>query len=395
MKIGIFGNTNNFLYVLALGLRERGHRVSLIINRKEVLHRPESREPGFIDGYPGWIHDHSDLEFDSYIFGHPRMGEMLNRLSWECDFIILNDLGPSLFEYCGVPALALMTGADLTFYADFETVNHMHASCSQEFLASAAGRLSKKQWAEFIRRQRNGLLNSNFVSVPLQGMVPEIDYLLNEIGVMQSRRTFIYLSSTLDLEPVPQRKTDKLRLICGSRLTWKKPLPVGSISMDNKGTDILLRGFADFITQGGKGELVLFRKGLHIEETVDLIRELGIEDNIEWLEQVTLNEFYNEIRKADVVCEQLGDTFPGLVALDSMALGKPVIANFQPEIMSQYYSEPVPACHARNSEDVANQLEQLAQSITRREEIALKQRRFAERYLSPLANADRIIGLFT
>ena len=391
VRIGIFGNTNNYPLALAMGLRKLGHQAVLVVNRKEPLHRPESKYAEFAQRYPDWILDCSDIPEDDFVAGSPRIGDVINFLSAHSHGLILNDLGPSLLGYCQRPAVALMTGSDISYYADYRTLETRRQCWSSEYTCSPGGRLATQRWGEFIGRQRGGLLAALAVSCPFPGLVPEIDDLLRAIGVSDARRIFVYLTGAVDRPALLKEGAQKLRILNGARLNWKKPMPAGFSRQDHKGTDILLRGFAQFLQTGGQGELVLFRKGLHVEETEALTRELGISKDLIWKDELGLHEFYAELEQADVVCDQFGDSFPGLVALDAMAMGRPVIANFRPPVMSVHYPERIPAFQAECAEDVTHHLLTLSASPDLRRSAGLAGRRFAETYLSPEANAIKCL----
>lgn len=387
--IGIFGNTNNYPYLLATGFRKLGHQVKLVVDRPELLHRPEAKAGDYSTSYPDWIMDCAALGEDQFIAESPRICDAINFVSSGCRATVLNHIGPSLSSRLRIPALSLLSGSDLTYYADYRSAEMRRSRWSPDFVRSAGGRLAEEKWIEFVSRQRDGILSSMAVSFPYPGLVPEGDALLRSIGVSDDRRFFIYIADTINLRPAALRKADKTKLILlnGARLTWKKPLPDGFSSQDDKGTDILLRGFAEFVKQGRKGELRMFRKGLHTTETELLIQELGIEDNITWIDELPLAGFWQAMREADVVCDQLGASFPGMVALDAMALGRPVLANFRLDIMGSFFPEDIPVCNATTAAEVCTQLETLSESTEFRAHLGLRARQFAERYLSPEANA--------
>jgi len=395
MKLGIFGNVNNYPLALALALRDLGHEAVLVVNRKNPLHRPEAQYPEYRGRYPDWIMDCSDLSEDEFVAASPRIGGVLNFLAGGSSGLLLNDIGPSLLPFCPMtPAVALMTGSDLTYYADRRTIATRQQCWSDDFKRSPGGRLEGRKWTEFIARQRTGIAAGRAVSAAFPGLVPEIDDVLRGIGVTADRRDYLYFHL---VEPAgvlrrctPQRR---LRILNGARLNWKRPLPPGFCSQDDKGTDVLLHGFARFVAAGGDAELVLFRKGLHVAETEALVHALSIDSYVTWRDEVTLGGFYQEIADADVVCDQFGDSFPGMVALDAMALGVPVIADFRPEIMSPYFPEPIPACQARTPSEVAVQIAALAASDRARREAGEAGREFARKYFSPRANALKCLRM--
>ena len=389
MRIGIFGNTNNNPLLLALGLRQLGHRVVLVVNRKEQSHRPESKYPEFADGYPNWIVDCSDITEEDFVWATPRISAALDALASGNDALVLNDLGPSLLEFCPLPAIALLTGSDLTYYANPRTTSVRYQGCATDYLQTPGARLGMRTWDAFIARQRAGIRLATTVSTAIPGLVPEMDDLLREIGVDSRQRDSYYMAFMNSRTP-PRRDGGRMRILNGARLNWK-PLPQGFCGLDHKGTDTLLRGFADFLVAGGDAELVLFRKGQHIAETEALVDALGIGGHIIWREQTSLHEFHAELLRADVVCDQLGDTFPGMVSLDAMALGVPVIANFRPDINHHLFPKPAAACQARTSAEVTGHLQALASSVEARQRAGLAAQEFARRYFSPVVSAARCV----
>ena len=182
MRIACFGNTNNYPFLLARGLRELGHNALLIVNQKQALHRPENLDPSLDGNYPGWIHDYSDVSNDHFIGPTPMIIPVL-RLLENSDAVILNHVGPSLLAYFDRPAIAFLTGSDLDYLARFETVSTLGRKWDDKFRASNAARLFRELWTGFVSRQRNGILRCRAVNFFPQGMLPDCDRLLDDIGV--------------------------------------------------------------------------------------------------------------------------------------------------------------------------------------------------------------------
>jgi glycosyltransferase involved in cell wall biosynthesis len=154
---------------------------------------------------------------------------------------------------------------------------------------------------------------------------------------------------------------------------------------------VLLAGFAAFLRHGGKGELRMVRKGLHVKETEHLARSLDIESCITWLDEMPLIAFREEMRQADIVCDQLGPSFPGMTALDAMALGRPVIGNFQIDWFTRQFGEGLPVCQAATAQEITRHLDALAGTPERIRKIGLAAREFAVKHFSPEANAVKCL----
>jgi glycosyltransferase involved in cell wall biosynthesis len=391
MRIGVFGNTNNYPLLLTIALRRLGHNAVLAVNRREPLHRPESRFPEFLSGYPDWILDCSSVAEEDFVAGHSRIESVLNFIACGSDALLLNDIGPALHGFCPLPALALLTGSDVTYYADPAMPSRRMAGTDPAWAASPGGTFYRRHWEAFVARQRAGILSAVAVSAPPRGLVPAMDAILAGIGIDESRRDFVYMADTTRRPRERQPANGALRVVNGARLNWKRPLPDGCSSQDHKGTDVLLRGFARFIAAGGQAQLTLFRKGLHVAETEALARDLGIHAYIDWKDETSATEFNDIVDGADIVCDQLGESFPGMVGVNAMAAGQPVIANFRLDVSGGLFPPDPPACHASTPEDVATHLTALAKSPALRVHVGEAARRFAETHLSPRANAEKCL----
>ena len=64
---------------------------------------------------------------------------------------------------------------------------------------------------------------------------------------------------------------------------------------------------------------------------------LGISERVTWLEEMRLSQFYEEMAAADLICDQFGSSFPGMVTTDAFALGRPVMANLRNEMVDTIF----------------------------------------------------------
>lgn len=395
MKIAIFGNTNNYPLRLALALRKLGVEIRLIVNEKYTLHRPEGVAPHYNGRYPEWMVDHADIAIDDYVAPTERIAPVLLTLEW-ADALILNHLGPSLLAFVPRPAIALLTGSDLDYFGDFATIDERRAVYAPAYAASAAGRLHDRLWYGLIKRQREGIRNATAVSYFHRGLNPEGDLLLDEIGVTDSRRFYLYMAEEVceTWKAPPVRAMP--RIFCGTRLTWVRPISPGSSSLDYKGTDIMIRGLAHYIRESGRRlEIRLVRKGTHVRETGALISELGLDGLVTWLDELPAYRFKEEVRQADICIDQLGTTScVGMAGLSAMAEGRPLIANWRPEIWDRVLGQRSPVCQASTPEDVSEHLRRLVSSKALRETIGRHSRQFVDAQFSPEAAGNECLRRF-
>lgn len=392
-SVVICGNTNNYPLVLGEGLRALGYDVRLIVTRKELLHRPEAKYPEWNGAYPEWIFDCSDLTDEDIAYESQELDRIVQLLTYNADLVVLNDAGVALATYIRAPHVAMLTGSDLAFYANFDSVNQRTSLWDPEFKRSAHGRRYIRRMADFVARQRDGILSAAVVTYGQRGLIPTGDLLLDQIGVQDGRRMMLYLSDTDQLRPAPPSlvKDRPLRIFSGCRIVYRRELHPALSDMDFKGTDIFLQGFATYCDLGGRGELRLPRKGQDFDDAVALVRTFGIEDRITWLDETPLAQFHSELAAADLVCDQFGSSFPGMVTSDAFALGRPVMANLRNEIMGQRFPEPLPGFDACTPAEIAARLLAIERDPELLSEMGARSRAYAEEYLSPRKMAMELI----
>ncbi len=393
MKIGMFGNANNYPFMLARALRRMGHEVLFIVDRSprtkwEILNRPENRYEDITLPYPDWIYDASPLDLWNFPSPPPERAKVA-RLLQSCDAVILNEFGLSLLPDIRRSAIALLTGTDLEVLANFQYADYLvrgsYGISSFLRIRSLIRRFIRKRFLlKLISAQREGIRLAVAVNYFARGLVPHGDALLDEIGVRHSQRIFFMMTDLelIQLQPMPHNPI--LRTFCGARLTWKKPAHPSLVSeLDCKGSDIMIRGLGLFArTTGIPLDIRLVKKGAHIAETMQLIEEEGIASQVTWREEMSQQDVLTEYKQADIIFEQLGMSMVGMGGLDAMAMGRPVIANGRPEIMEQVIGVPSPICQAATSEEVCAQLQRLVPSLAERERVGLASRRYIEEYFS-------------
>jgi len=390
-NIVIFGNTNNYPLLLAEGLKSLGHNVKLLFNRPECIHRPESKYADWKGSYPSWIYDVSDITDVDIAFETGKIDKVKKLLTYDVDLVILNDIGPSLIDYINVPHIVLLTGSDLTYYADFKILKTMTHGWDSRFKRSSEGRKHIRMMAQLIMRQRDGILSAKKVSFALRDLVPEGDELLDEIGISDEYRLMMFLSNVNGLKLSTAPKNKVLRILCGSRIVFNRKNNPYFSTQDFKGTDLLIYGFAEYCRLGGRGALTFFEKGQDVDEAKLLINELKINNRVHWLPEMTLVGFTEEMLKSDLICDQFGTSFPGMVSLDAYALGRPVMANLRNEVFSSLFSDPLPGFNVTTKMEIANTLLEIDSNPGLLEKKGLESRKYAEDYLSPKKMAAMLL----
>jgi hypothetical protein len=391
MKLGFFGNTNNYPLMLAQALRELGHEVVLVVSSREKLHRPESRNPEYKKGYPTWIVDASNFDEWDFIRLNPALSPVFDELA-NCDGLILNDLGPSLLPLLCRPAIALLTGSDISYNADLRSVTTRTACWAASYRSSAEGRLNESLIREFIQRQRKGIQKAIGVIHFPRGVVPESDTIFDELGVTDSKRFFQYIAELQLIKPTPAPQNIPIRVFSATRLTWKFPMEPGHSLLDYKGSDIMIRGLGLFCRQTGvRLDIQLVKKGLHLAETEQLIAEESLTEQVTWSEEMSLASVWSEFTRCDIVIEQLASSAIGMAGIDAFAAGRPVIGNARSEMFKSSFRQPMPICQASTAKEVCSQLQRLVFDYGTRSKLGELGRQFVEEHCSAKQFAQAIL----
>ena len=198
---------------------------------------------------------------------------------------------------------------------------------------------------------------------------------------------FLFCPRALSQIPIARSRKNRLRILNGARLLWKKTHDIRPTSQDLKATNLLLDGFVNYVRKGGSGILTLVKKGGDVSEAERFIEEQKIANQVVWMPEVSLNEFGNVIKAHDLVIDQLGHSFPGMVTTHAMALGRPVLANFRQGV----FPFDLPGLNAETAQQVSDQLFRAQNNREELNRLGELSRRFAGDHLSGVSYAKEII----
>ena len=128
----------------------------------------------------------------------------------------------------------------------------------------------------------------------------------------------------------------------------------------DKGNDHLFRGFADLVRSGADGaRCIAVAWGQTLEKSRQLVQELGIADNVIWIEPQPHIAMMRYICACDVVCDQFTIPTFGGIPPKAFHSGKPVVTAFDPALHAWCFDEMPPLLPARSAEAVAEALRRL------------------------------------
>ena len=127
---------------------------------------------------------------------------------------------------------------------------------------------------------------------------------------------------------------------------------------------------------------------------IEACEQLDVELDI--VEGVPHEEARNRYRRADIVIDQLNAGWHGVFALESMALGKPVVTYLKPDVVersAEGYGIRIPIVPA-TKETLVDALRPLVAQPARRKEIGAASRAYVEQVHDIDRIADRLIDLY-
>lgn len=156
---------------------------------------------------------------------------------------------------------------------------------------------------------------------------------------------------------IQKRNSIGLKIFHPTALNWIPKTPGQSLKCNN----LLFEGFRLFLDMGGHGMLYYLKRGQNIEETTKLIEKLDLKQFCVAIgENLDMNQLKFEMFNADVIVDQFhpGGGF-GLISLEAMSLGKPVIVGLTDKMMQLAYPPPLespPVLQAFSKEEIAHKL---------------------------------------
>jgi glycosyltransferase involved in cell wall biosynthesis len=272
MKIACICNLNHAQYIVARYLRDFGHEVTLFLMEEQLNFNPEN------DSYEGV----KGIKVEQLPWKHKELykiskQEIVQKLGG-FDFYLASEFAPAFLFKAGIKVnVYIPIGTDLIDYPFrkmSQTFPPIWEINEQQFHIFQRGGI-RNATSTFINQNGDLFLERALINIPFEGKrfpislpymyLPE---LVSEIAISPFKEQIKTLRAEHDV-----------MIISHGRCEFTNPN-----SVHNKGTDILLKGFAGFVKNSSqKACLVLMKYGSDLQATEKLAKDLGIEDSIVWL----------------------------------------------------------------------------------------------------------------
>jgi len=379
MKVAFLGNVNNHPFIVCKHLKDKGADTVFFVEAhiNNTLFRPEST--GLVKyPYPDWIKEVPQFRKSVVMHLPGIFAKKIIREIDQCDAVIVNDYAHRIIPHLrkGIIKICMFTGGDLEIMTDYENVRSMKMTNPK--LKLVPGFLKRAYARYSVNQLRNAIKQTDLVGYYPFGLNTDGDKILNEIFGGNDYPKYSHWCIMLDgMNYTPPQSNKKIRVLNLARFMWKEPFPAGRSANENKGNDIMIAGLGNFLKDyPGSLDIHFIEKGLHVQESKDLIEQYNFLESVTWHSEMPLTQLMDEIDKADIVFDQLGNHLIG-GGIIAMAKGRPLIANARPEILEQISEGEIPVCHSTNADDVYEWLKKLVFDEKYRIDVGTRSSRFA------------------
>jgi hypothetical protein len=367
MKVFVYGNTLNIALKLTLILRQKGIDAEMFLDNTSPLQQdyPNWEYPELTSGsYPSWIHYYPI--FPNFIFSGTKTKKMIADFG-KCDVALVSGWGPILAMKAKVPAVFHSAGTDLNNIAIIDEIKSVFKS-----KLSFTNRLKKliKSFT-FSPLQKKAL--KKHTSKIMVSMGYQVNRYINDQGLQHKLvlanfpRDIINYAAPLDEKLYNRYKKYRLVFFMISRHSWK------SVWNDIKGNDKFIRAYAKFIKNHHPSALLIMtNKGVDFEASKELVKQEGIEENIEWVQNMPVYQLkgYQSLPNVIMVDNFWHDDwkkrFPkdtpepkvgfGFACIESLAAKRPIITAFTDREF--YEGNTPPILYAFTENEIYNRLVQ-------------------------------------
>ena len=369
LRIALVGNLANVAYQTCKFLRAKGVEADVYIGASELAHQtsnPNNLEPEIMSDPPEWIK----------IVPERRLG-LVSR--------VIRFLGGPSFSYVSNRKL-LMTMREYDIIESFACQPLFVRNVGRPYISYATGSDLRELALEdsALGKHVRGIFRhaSHVYFNPDRGHVEAVKKLQ-----LVNASPYHQIIDTNFFAPTSRHENkSKLTIFHPTALDWTEDR---ILSRWMKGNDRLFLAFAKFVEEGNEARLIYLERGRDVQPTRELVKKLGIEENVQSLKgdltAEQLREFYN---RADIVADQF-DIGIGLIALEAMSCARPVVVNAGESM--QLYDPPPPVADCCTELQIYNRLK-LLRDAEYRQQLGNAAREYATQYHDGMRIADSLIA---
>jgi len=399
VRVAFFGNVANSLFDIVRALRDvDGLDAHLYVSTTDSP-RPEDADPSLLQRYPDWLHAGDWITPVSLLA--PWRAPVTRALSGY-DLVVVSGPGPVFAQWTARPWCWFVSGADLTvkpfpitFWSRYPNLRHRLGEVVAGFWQRRAARRPTEMWLQPFAPMTGAATR---LKVPPAAISPRYFPLMVDVDEFDPERPLERPD-----DPTVRRMVDAdFSVFHPSRIVIRNTEAMRRTGQ-LKANDVLIRGFAEFVRRGEVARPLLVIPDVEMSPDLDLakalVEELDIAPFVEWgpppppegFPRHDLLDFYSV---ADVVADDFGVGWFGYVALEGLAMAKPVVTHVDGVVMDVLYDDPHPFCTAQTPGEVADRLSELAGDPDERAVIGRRGRDWVVSHHAPPAVRARYVDAF-
>lgn len=348
MKIACIGNMNNMVFPTCCYLVDAGYKPTLFLldEYEHFIPLPEQvpKELEIIN--LGW----NESTYESI------SKKKIASIFYEYDFFIGTDYSAAYLTKANIMLDIYMPAGSDFFDWPFKKFN----SALPEKWEISKVKCAKNQYF--------GISNAEYIS--LDKTNEEWESLLRKMRTKTGRipvLPFVYFNAEKKSEE--SANTDTFIIFQHCRQAWKYP----KNNPHNKGNDILFKGFKLFSKKQQNVQLRLLEYGEHVLESKKLIKELHLEEYVEWLPKMHKEKISKELTKANICVGNLNNSYLSYGAVYEALAHKVAFMGYRKDdLYTGEYEELYPMINAHTAQGVATELEYYFQKQEKLEAMRLK-----------------------
>ncbi len=271
----------------------------------------------------------------------------------EYDCVLTFGLGPAVAALAGVPCVAQGYGGDMTI------VPFADAEGGAAALAVAEAKL-----------QRDGLAHAARIVAGDPDYWPYLDRLGH-------RHKTVFVPTLVDTAKYTDGEAPELRAELLGETARVLVLVPARQDWRWKGSDAMLRGFAQATRGRTDVTLVCAGWGADLARSQALARELGLEPRVRFLPHaLSKTRLLRHYRAADIILDQFALGSYGTSALEAMSCERPLLIHLDPVRFAPFLDELPPVANCRTAEEIAGALAQLIDDPSERRALGARARRW-------------------
>lgn len=203
--------------------------------------------------------------------------------------------------------------------------------------------------------------------------------------ITYKRENFVpFIVDTERYKSMKVKKSEELLFFHPARHVW-----------DVKGNNKLICAFKKFIDDGYQAKLRMVDWGWleDVGKTKELVRNLKLEQYVEWVQPYSKPALIRAYNEADVVFDQFILGSGGTTMFEAMSCEVPVVIYLN-EWNKKCFGEMPPIVNARTAGEIYESMVLLSSDRKIRKEIGIKERKFVLKYSHPDIVAEKLISLY-